>query len=156
MRTVALVLASLVTSQIAFADDTVAPRTEPASPETNDADYTNTRFTARTVVFVASYAAAVGTAVATDHPGADQLYIPIAGPWLALDHWNTCELGALRCTSSGADKALLITDGVAQAAGLVALIDGLTDPAQHSRTTVADTKLHLAPRFDGLGFWAHF
>ena len=130
MRTLGLVLASLVTSQLAFADDAVAPRTEPASPETNDADYTNTRFTAGTVVFVAS-----------DHPGADQLYIPIAGPWLALDNWNTCAAGALRCTSRGSDKALLITD---------------MDRAQRPRTPVADTKLHLAPTFDGVGIWAHF
>jgi hypothetical protein len=148
------VLASLVTSQIAFADD-VAPRTEPASPETNDADYTNTRFTAGTVVFVASYAAAIGTAASSDHAGADQLYIPIAGPWLALDNWNTCAAGALRCTSSSTDKALLISDGIVQATGLVMVLDGLIDPAQ-PRLTVADTKLHLAPRFDGVGIWAHF
>lgn len=157
MRTIGLLLASMLMSHVAQADDALQPRTEPASPETNDADYTNTRFTVGTAMFVASYAASAVVAGTSDHEGADRLYIPVAGPWMALNDWNTCNGTQLLCTSSSTDKALLIADGVVQAAGLVVMLDGLMDPtATGSRMVVADTKLHLAPSSNGALVWAHF
>jgi hypothetical protein len=152
MRTIGLLLASMFVSHVALADDALQPRTEPASPETNDADYTNTRFTAGTAIFVASYAAST-----SDHEGADRLYIPVAGPWMALNDWNTCNGTQLLCSSSDTDKALLIADGVVQAAGLVVMLDGLMDPTSTgSRIVVADNKLHFAPSSNGVLVWSHF
>ena len=157
MRTIGLLLASMLMSHVALADDVLQPRTEPASPETNDADYTNTRFTAGTAMFVAAYAASAIVAGTSDHEGADRLYVPVAGPWMALNDWNTCNGTQLLCSSSDTDKALLIADGVVQAAGLVVMIDGLMDPtATGSRMVVADTKLHFAPSSNGAFVWSHF
>jgi hypothetical protein len=157
MRTIGLLVASMFVSHVALADDALQPRTEPASPETNDADYTNTRFTAGTAVFVASYAASAIVAGTSDHEGANRLYIPVAGPWMALNDWNTCNGTQLLCSSTNTDKALLIADGVVQAAGLVVMIDGLMDPTSAgSRMVVADTKLHFAPSSNGAFVWSHF
>jgi hypothetical protein len=157
MRTIGLLLASMLVSHVALADDALQPRTEPASPETNDADYTNTRFTAGTAMFVASYAASAIVAGRSDHEGADRLYIPVAGPWMALNDWNTCNGTQLLCSSSNTDKALLIADGVVQAAGLVVMIDGLMEPTlTQSRMVIADKKLHLAPSSNGVFVWSQF
>ena len=157
MRTIGLLLVSMLVSNVALADDALQPRTEPASPETNDADYTNTRFTAGTAIFVASYATSAVVAGTSDHEGADRLFIPVVGPWMALNDWNTCSGTQLLCTSSDTDKALLIADGVVQAAGLVVMLDGLMDPtATGSRMVVADTKLHLAPSSNGVFVWSNF
>jgi hypothetical protein len=108
-------------------------------------------------VFVASYATAAIAGATSNHEGADRLYIPVAGPWMALDDWNTCNGTQLLCSSTTTDKALLIADGVFQAAGLVMMIDGLMDPTStQSRMVVADTKLHLAPSPNGVQVWSRF
>ncbi len=147
MRTTGFVLASLICSSVAFAED-LQPLTEPASPEVNDATYANTRFGAGIAVVGASYLASVAYALSSDHQNADQLYIPIAGPWLALDHWGT---------ATGGEKTMLIADGVVQAAGAVLLLDGLVDPdLKVQKPVVADTSLHLAPTGTGMAVWSNF
>jgi hypothetical protein len=156
MRIIGLLVASMLVSHVALADDALQPRTEPASPETNDKDYLNTRFTVGASTFVASYAAAAVVGATSDHDHADRLLIPVAGPWIALDDWNTCTATQALCTASNADKALLIADGVVQAAGLVLMIDGLMGPTLDQPLVVADTKLHLAPAPNGVMVWSQF
>jgi hypothetical protein len=56
---------------------------------------------------------------------------------------------------------LLIADGVFQAAGVIAMIDGVLQPSHHrvyTRTAKVDTKLHVTPTVShpGMAVFGHF
>jgi hypothetical protein len=137
MRTIGFVLASLLVSTVAFADDNVSPRNQPASPETNDADFASTRFETAYIQ--------QDTAPPSDSPITDR-YIPISGAYLSLNDPGTCDGIRMRCD---AQTALTLVSDVAQGQHL--------DPAlSEQRVVIRDTKLHLAPSFDGVEMWARF
>jgi hypothetical protein len=113
-------------------------------------------FASGAVLFGGSYLASVITAGSTSHPGANRLYVPVAGPWLALADWGNCNVSNPSCDSNTTDKVLLIADGIVQAAGVLTMIDGLIWPSEHHRTVVADTKVHFAPTGTGGMVFGHF
>jgi hypothetical protein len=109
------------------------------------------------LVFLGSYGASVVVAGSSDHAGADRLYVPVAGPWLALQDWGQCSITSPSCDKSTTDKVLLVADGIFQAAGIVTMLDGLFEPTHHTVVTrTADTKLHITPTHNGVTMFAHF
>ena len=121
-------------------------------------DYWNAPvFATGALVFLGSYGASVVVAGSSDHPGADRLYVPIVGPWLALNDWGHCPITSPSCDSATTDKVLLVADGVFQAAGIVTMLDGLFEPSHHTVwTRTADTKLHISPTHNGVTMFGRF
>ena len=114
-------------------------------------------FATGAVVFAGSYGAAAIASGMSDHPGADRPWVPVAGPWLALNDWGDCPITNSACDSNTTDKVLLVADGVFQAAGLLTMVDGLLSPSHHRVVTrTADTKVHVTPTGSGFAVFGHF
>jgi hypothetical protein len=139
---------------------TVVPVVQPQQVDTGgdeDYDYMNAGvFSSGAVMFGGSYVASIIAGASTDHPGADRLYVPVLGPWLALGDWGNCPVGNPSCDSNTTDKVLLVADGIVQAAGVLTMIDGLVWPTHHHHVVVADTKVHVTPTGNGMMVFGHF
>lgn len=109
-------------------------------------------FATGAIVFAGSYGASAIVASQSDHPGADRLYVPVVGPWLALNDWGDCPIEQPRCDENTTDKVLLVADGVFQAAGVITMVSSLLSPTTRTVQTrrVADTKTRITPT--GRGF----
>jgi hypothetical protein len=115
-------------------------------------------FTTGALVFAASYGASViAAASASDENrarGFDRLYVPVAGPWLALNDRGSCPITSSSCDRETTTKVLLIADGVFQAAGVLAMIDGVLEPSSRRvavQNTKLDTKVRVTPATVGTG-----
>jgi hypothetical protein len=115
-------------------------------------------FATGAVVFAGSYGASAIVASQSDHPGADRLYVPVVGPWLALNDWGNCPIEQPRCDSTTTDKVLLVADGVFQAAGVITMVSSLLTPQTHTVSTrrVADTKTRITPTGKGFAVVGRF
>jgi hypothetical protein len=116
-------------------------------------------FTTGALVFAATYGTSVIAAASSNHPGAERLYVPVLGPWLALGDWGSCPVSQPSCDSNTTDKVLLVADGVFQAAALIAMVDGLIAPSHHhviATTAVNDKNLHVTPAGNGFALFSHF
>jgi hypothetical protein len=134
-----------------------APQTYVSNDNNVVYDRWNTRFASGAVTFVASYGAALIASGVSDHPGADRLTIPIAGPWLALNDWGNCPIQNPNCNQDTADKVLLVVDGVFQAAGVITMVEGLLDPSRHVVVTqTAQKGIHFAPTGTGVKVFGAF
>jgi hypothetical protein len=129
-------------------------------PQQTDVDYDpmNTGvFTSGAVMFGGSYLASIIVAGSSDHPGAERLYVPVLGPWLALGDWGNCPVSNPSCDNNTTDKVLLVADGIVQAAGILTMIDGLVWPSSHRHVAVvADKKIHVTPTGNGMAVFGHF
>ena len=103
-------------------------------------------FATGAIVFAGSYGASAVVAATSNHVGADRLYVPVAGPWLALNDWGNCPINQPRCDENTTEKVLLVADGVFQAAGVITMLTGLLSPSTHTvhaqRTVVKVTPTH--------------
>lgn len=122
-------------------------------------DYWNAPvFASGAVTFAASYGAAVIAAASLDQDKrdrwGDRLYLPVVGPWLALnDYGSNCPIAEPQCDDQTTTKVLLVADGVFQAAGVVTMVTGLLSPTYHRRPIryTYDTKVHVRPGVVGRG-----
>lgn len=121
-------------------------------------DYNAPVFTTGALIFGASYGASViAAAQASDdnrERGFDRLYIPVAGPWLALSERGECPIASTACDRETTTKVLLVANGIFQAAGVLAMIDGILEPSSRRvqvRTTEVDTKIRVTPATIGKG-----
>ncbi len=122
------------------------------TPQTEEVyDYWNAPvFATGAVAFAASYGASVIVAANSSQDeldrGNDRLYVPVVGPWLALNDRGSCPIEKSSCDNETTAKVLLIADGVFQAAGLITMVTGVLSPSHHTRVVrTADTKVHAAP-----------
>lgn len=101
------------------------------------------------LVFGAAYgASAITAATSDDTRGNRRLYVPLAGPWLALSDRGSCDISRQSCDHETTAKVLLIADGVFQAAGVLGMLDGIFQPTTHrviTRSTKLDTKVRVVP-----------
>jgi hypothetical protein len=109
-------------------------------------------FTTGALVFIGSYGssvvAAAGASGEERDRGADKLYIPLAGPWLALNARGSCPPTSSSCDMEATKKVLLVVDGIFQAAGVITMIDGVLQPTSHrvvTQTTKVERKVRVAP-----------
>jgi hypothetical protein len=149
------VLGSCAVSKTAAAD-------EPVRTETYDAGAyppSSTRFSLFAVgasMSLASYGGAVGSSYLwPDAPGARQLRIPVAGPWLSLGHTGCADTNP-GCATLGIVLRAVLTglDGVVQAGGLALITEALFLPTaapadvgarSRSRRTHAGLRLRPVP-----------
>jgi hypothetical protein len=122
--------------------------TEPAYQEVTDS-YNAPMFTTGALVFAASYGTSVIVAAASSNDrGHDRLYVPVLGPWLALNDRGSCDILKSSCDHETTAKVLLVADGVFQAAGIIGMLDGVLQPSSHrvvTRSAKLDTKVRLRP-----------
>ncbi len=118
-------------------------------------------FATGALVFAGSYGASAIVASSSDHEGADRLYVPVVGPWLALNDWGNCPITEPRCDQNTTDKVLLVADGVFQAAGVVTMITGVLNPTSHQVVTAQRTaenakKIKVTPTHNGFAVVGRF
>ncbi|HTL35384.1 MAG TPA: hypothetical protein VL326_19780 [Kofleriaceae bacterium] len=116
-------------------------------------------FATGALVFAGSYGASAVVAGSSDHVGADRLYVPLVGPWLALNDWGDCPIEQPRCDNNTTDKVLLVADGVFQAAGVVTMLSGVLSPSHHTvyaQRTAQNTKTRLTPTHNGFAVVGRF
>ena len=172
MKTHIIVLSALLIPATVFAQPTGAEPDTPARAQTDpppppvvvtpapapapQPQYEEVTSTTRTpmfmtgaLVFAASYGASVVVAASSDNSrGNDRLYVPVVGPWLALNDRGSCDITKSSCDHETTAKVLLIADGVFQAAGVLAMLDGIFQPTTHRvvrHTAKLDTKVRVTP-----------
>ncbi len=137
-----------------------APQPVYTNPETEEYDAWNAPvFATGALVFAGTYGASVITAAESSHPGAERLYVPVVGPWLALNDWGHCPVSSPMCDTNTTDKVLLVADGLFQAAGLIAMVDGVLEPTHHrifARTANKEKSIDVAPSAQGFVVFGHF
>jgi hypothetical protein len=94
--------------------------------------------------YFASVAAATGT------EGHNNLYVPVAGPWMDLAARPSCGPRSMPCTDSeDLTRFLLIGDGIIQGIGALEVLVGLATPGTpHTVRTTARSSgpsIHVAP-----------
>jgi hypothetical protein len=132
-------------------------RQEPASYEVQDA-WNAPVFATGALVFAASYGASAIVASTSDHPGADRLYVPVAGPWLALNDWGDCPIENPACDENTTEKVLLVADGVFQAAGVITMVTGLLSPTTHTvyQRTAQTKEIKVRPTSNGFAVFGRW
>lgn len=117
-------------------------------------------FATGAVVFAGSYGASAIVASQSDHPGADRLYVPVVGPWLALNDWGNCPIEQPRCDENTTEKVLLVADGVFQAAGIITMVTGILSPTSRTvvgtRTVDKGKSYKVAPTKNGFAVVGRF
>ena len=129
------------------------------NPETEVVESWNApMFATGAIVFAGTYGASAIVAATSSHPGADRLYVPVVGPWLALNDWGNCPIAQPRCDENTTDKVLLVADGVFQAAGVATMIVGLLSPRTTTVVTrTADKKpIKIQPTHNGVVVFGKF
>lgn len=96
------------------------------------------------VGFGLAYGAAVIGGAVSDNPADDDLYIPVAGPWMAIAERDDCPPRQERCDDDTLEKVLIGIDGALQAAGLLTATIGVLTPVTYTVTT-ENARLELSP-----------
>jgi hypothetical protein len=111
--------------------------------------------------FVLGYAPAVVVGIVSDHKGDDNLFIPVAGPWIDLGKRDCSGATILtsngpfelasrsNCGTSDIERAALITTGIVQGAGVLQMLASLFVPDRRV-TVVAHSrgpKIMVAPTY---------
>ena len=116
--------------------------------------YNAPMFVTGALVFLGSYGASVIVAASSGQQeldrGNDRLYVPVIGPWLALNDRGSCPITSSSCDNETTKKVLLVADGVFQAAGVITMVGGILSPSSH-RTVVRTTsnKVRVTPTVVG-------
>lgn len=128
--------------------------TEPAY-ETYVSPWNAPLFTSGALLFLGSYGGAVVVAATTEDDeidrGNDNLYIPVAGPWLALNDRPDCT-GTCDDSYETTKKVLLVADGLLQAGGVVTMIAGMLSPTEYRvarRPSYVSKKVTVSPSAGG-------
>jgi len=102
-------------------------------------------FVTGATAFGASYLTSVIVAASSNTVGDSRLYVPVLGPWLDIHDRGSCPIAEQGCDGSTSAKVLLVVDGLFQAAGVIAMVDGILDPTHHRRVAIADRGVHVIP-----------
>jgi hypothetical protein len=113
------------------------------------------------LTFGLTYGAGAVVAATSDRDADHHMFVPIAGPWMALFDRGDCGGTTGRsCDTETTYKVLIVADGVGQALGTIMVVDAFLNPATKtvSRTTASKDKptLHLTPAAMGAGGYGMF
>ncbi|MCE9576940.1 MAG: hypothetical protein K8W52_27585 [Deltaproteobacteria bacterium] len=124
-----------------------------------------TMFSSGALIFVGTYSASAIVAGTSDRKGDDRLFVPVLGPWLDLADRGACPIDQQTCDSETTAKVLLVADGVFQAAGLLAMVDGIFIGSHHHRSPMEARRdyektrvapVHMGPGAPGLAVMGRF
>jgi hypothetical protein len=105
--------------------------------------------------FGISYGAAAVVAATSDLDADHRMFVPIAGPWMALSGRGGCGVGTPRsCDAATTDKVLIITDGVFQALGALLIVESFLNPETitTTRASAEPPRVQVAPTFGANGY----
>jgi hypothetical protein len=119
-----------------------------AAPDYPSPSARGTHLVAGAVVFGAWYGGALGASLLwPDAPGAEDLRIPVAGPWMALGDTGCAEDDPDCSTVLVVIRAVLTgIDGVGQAGGLLVMAEGLFLPTREARPSARSKAQSFAIR----------
>lgn len=127
------------------------PASDPLLEPEPERDVRDTVLKAGTATFLLSYGLSIGLAAGSLDPDDKGLYVPVAGPWIALAAREPCDVGR-GCERDTASKVLLATDGVIQALGAVGIVGALVAPRPSERLLVKNrSRVKVRPTTVGLG-----
>jgi hypothetical protein len=103
-------------------------------------------------MFVISYGASVVAGAVSDRDEDQNLFIPVVGPWIDLNDRGSCT----GCSNEGLNKAMLITSGIVQGAGVLLGLGSLVIPettttTERRSTAEAKPEVHVLPVSFGAG-----
>jgi hypothetical protein len=105
--------------------------------------------------FGVSYGAAALVAASSDLDADHRLFVPIAGPWMALSDRGGCGPGTPRsCNAATTNQVLIIGDGVFQALGALLVVESFLNPETITTTRASSEppQIRLAPTFGANGY----
>ena len=155
-------LAAFAWTDVAFAEETspmvAAPyATESASPHEGRSDQSaNGLIGAGVFILASSYLTATVVAESSDLKADQQMFVPVAGPWLDLARRPICN--ANTCGTEFANRALIATDGLLQGLGAFMTLVGLLtldDDTQETRAAKLQREktVHVSPsQFGSAGY----
>lgn len=155
-------LAAFTWTNVSFADETspivsappYATEVGPSHESRNDQS-ANGLIGAGVFILASSYLTATVVAESSDLKADQQLYVPVAGPWLDLARRPICN--AYSCGTEFANRALIATDGLLQGLGAFMTLVGLLtlddDPDAARTAKERDRQIHIAPsQFGSAGY----
>ena len=96
------------------------------------------------VIFGIPYAASLASYGASKHAGDDNLWVPVAGPWLDLAERGGLPTARATREDEITNRVLLVSDGVFQALGAVAVLGAFIFPELRTKQLPDETaKPHL-------------
>jgi hypothetical protein len=96
--------------------------------------------------FGVPYIASVVVAANSDHPGDNNLYLPVVGPWLDFANRGDCgAFGQRSCDNETANKVLLVVDGVFQGIGALQIVGAFLSPETRTVTVATNPRFKLGP-----------
>jgi hypothetical protein len=100
------------------------------------------------------YVASVIVATQSDHPGDNNLYIPVVGPWMDLADRGGCDnFGQPSCKTETGYKVLLVADGILQGIGALDIVGAFMFPETRSVRVAADRPhVFVSPYVAGGGY----
>lgn len=105
--------------------------------------------------FGISYGAAFVVAATSDLDADHRMYVPFAGPWMALSGRGPCGIGTPRtCDAATTNKVLIITDGVFQALGGLLIVESFLNPETRTvtRARAEQPTIQVAPLVGSNGY----
>ena len=130
------------TTTPSFADTSAAvePSPDPAATERTTYRPPNLPIVIGGVVaFVGAYGASIAVAAANSSSADNNLYIPVAGPWLDLQNRPGCGgPNEPSCSREDGSRALLVVSGIFQGLGVLTIALGLVVPEK--RHTIVSAK----------------
>jgi hypothetical protein len=139
----AIALVCTATPAVSFADQNSTNRTTSVAPPLYDPGAETTEepsginrpmFFAGFTLLAFSYGFSAVVAASNERKADDNLYYPVAGPWMDLAN-RDCNVR--RCTEESLNKGLLITDGILQGVGALWTVMSFVVPEQPSRKSAA-------------------
>ena len=140
----------LATPSFADVGPTAEPSAVPAATERTTYRPPNVPILAAGLaMFVGSYGTSVVVAAANSNSADNNLFIPIAGPWLDLQNRPACGgPGAPSCSMEDGSRALLVVSGIFQGLGVLTIALGLVVPEKRHTVVSAKTEkpsVHVFP-----------
>ena len=154
-------LAALAWTNVSFAQEPDPVMASPAATaplpprENKNQESANGLIGAGVFLLASSYLTATVVAESSDLKADQQLYVPVAGPWLDLGRRPLCN--ASNCGTEFGNRALIATDGLLQGLGAFMTLVGLLTLDDESAAPRAakeqDRKVHVSPsQFGSAGY----
>jgi hypothetical protein len=103
-----------------------------------------------------TYGAGVVVAATSGRDADHRMFVPVAGPWMALFDRGDCSVAGRSCATETAYDVLIVADGIGQALGSLMIIGAFLHPEERtvtrSTTALAKPTIHLAPAAVSTGY----
>ena len=140
-------------SPAALAEET---RTGTSETVTERGGPSRTMLSSGVVTLGLTYGAAAVVAATSDRDADHRMFVPIAGPWMALFDRGDCGgMTGRSCDTETTYKVLIVADGIGQGLGAITIVEAFLNPevvtVSRTRTGSVKPTLRLTPARLGAG-----